>query len=198
MSALPYRRLAGFYFFYFAYLGAFAPFFTLYLDAVGMSSVEIGVLMSLPATHAYRRAAFVGLAGRSRRQRLARLRSWAGLAGTVSWLGVYAGTQFAWLFAVLLAVMFFWSAALPLVEATHAHASGRRDRALRPHSRVGFGRIYCRGDRRGLRARRLAAAGGAGDCAGAMMLCMLALCWAVPDAKTPPHASDASADLGHH
>ena len=24
MSALPYRRLAGFYFFYFAYLGAFA------------------------------------------------------------------------------------------------------------------------------------------------------------------------------
>ena len=48
MQGLPYRRLAGFYFFYFAYLGAFAPFFSLYLDAAGMSAVEIGVLMSAP------------------------------------------------------------------------------------------------------------------------------------------------------
>ena len=45
---LPYRRLAGFYFFYFAYLGAFAPFFSLYLDGVGLSAVEIGVVMALP------------------------------------------------------------------------------------------------------------------------------------------------------
>ena len=29
MSPIPHRRLAGFYFFYFAYLGAFAPFFSL-------------------------------------------------------------------------------------------------------------------------------------------------------------------------
>ena len=48
MQSLPYRRLAGFYFFYFAYLGAFAPFFTLYLDSVGMSAVQIGMLMSMP------------------------------------------------------------------------------------------------------------------------------------------------------
>ena len=48
MSALPYRRLAGFYFFYFAYLGSFAPFFSLYLADVGMTAVEIGVLMSIP------------------------------------------------------------------------------------------------------------------------------------------------------
>jgi len=35
-------------FFYFAYLGAFAPFFALYLTSVGMSAVEIGMLMALP------------------------------------------------------------------------------------------------------------------------------------------------------
>jgi PPP family 3-phenylpropionic acid transporter len=28
MQALPYWRLAGVYFFYFAYLGAFAPYFS--------------------------------------------------------------------------------------------------------------------------------------------------------------------------
>ena len=41
-------NLSAFYFFYFAYLGAFAPFFALYLTSVGMSAVEIGVLMALP------------------------------------------------------------------------------------------------------------------------------------------------------
>ena len=46
---MPYRQLAGFYFFYFAYVGAFAPFFSLYLDDVGLSPLEIGVVMALPA-----------------------------------------------------------------------------------------------------------------------------------------------------
>ena len=41
-------NLSAFYFFYFAYLGAFAPFFALYLTSVGMNAVEIGVLMALP------------------------------------------------------------------------------------------------------------------------------------------------------
>ena len=47
MASVPVRQLAGFYFFYFAYLGAFAPFFSLYLDAAGLSPVEIGVCASL-------------------------------------------------------------------------------------------------------------------------------------------------------
>jgi len=49
MARLPRRRLAGFYFFYFAYLGAFAPFFRIYLKEVGLSPVEIGIVMALPA-----------------------------------------------------------------------------------------------------------------------------------------------------
>ena len=112
MPALPYRRLAGFYFFYFAYLGAFAPFFTLYLDSVGMPAVEIGVLMSMPqltrivAPHLWGWLADRGASG----MRIAR---WTGVAGTLAWLGVFASANFLWLFAVLLAVMFFWSAALP-------------------------------------------------------------------------------------
>ena len=48
MHALPYWRLAGVYFFYFAYLGAFAPYFSLYLSSLGIAATGIGVIMSLP------------------------------------------------------------------------------------------------------------------------------------------------------
>ena len=41
-------RLGGFYFFYFAYLGTFAPFFSLYLEGVGLTPFDIGVVMALP------------------------------------------------------------------------------------------------------------------------------------------------------
>ena len=188
MPALPYRRLAGFYFFYFAYLGAFAPFFTLYLDAVGMSAVEIGVLMSLPqltrivAPHLWGWLADRGASG----LRIARL---AGVAGTVAWLGVYASTNFVWLFGVLLAVMFFWSAALPLIEATtltHLGDETARYGRIRVWGSIGFivaviGVGYLLD---GWPARAVL------SIVLALMLCMLACCWLTPEAKTPPHASD--------
>jgi len=89
---LPYRRLAGFYFFYFAYLGTFAPFFSLYLDGVGMSAVEIGVLMSLPGLSRIVAPQLWGwLADRgASRLRVARL---AGVAGTIAWFGVFVRPQ---------------------------------------------------------------------------------------------------------
>jgi PPP family 3-phenylpropionic acid transporter len=117
VSALPYRRLAGFYFFYFAYIGAFAPFFSLYLQSVGQGAVAIGTLMSLPqvtrivAPHLWGWLADRNAAG----LRIVRV---TGMAGIVSFLGVYAGSGFALLFAVLFAMTFFWSSALPLMEAT--------------------------------------------------------------------------------
>jgi PPP family 3-phenylpropionic acid transporter len=185
---LPYRRLAGFYFFYFAYLGAFAPFFSLYLDAAGLSAVEIGVLMSAPqltrivAPHLWGWLADRG----SSRLRVARL---AGVAGTVAWLGIFAGTHFAWLFGVLLAMTFFWSAALPLMEATtlsHLGEETARYGRIRVWGSVGF----------------IVAVVGLGHALDvlstravpwtvlALMGAMLAFCWAVPDSKAAPHASD--------
>lgn len=116
MSALPYRRLAGFYFFYFAYIGAFAPFFSLYLEAAGHDAVAIGILMSLPSvTRIVAPHLWSWLADRtSRGLHVVRL---TGLAGLACFLGVFAGSGFALLFAVLFAMTFFWSAALPIVEA---------------------------------------------------------------------------------
>ena len=46
-DAPPYWRLSGVYFCYFAFLSAFGPYFTLYLDAVGFTAAEIGVAMSV-------------------------------------------------------------------------------------------------------------------------------------------------------
>ena len=44
---VPYWRLSAYYFFYFAFIGAFSPFFTLYLQSLKFSAWDIGVLMSL-------------------------------------------------------------------------------------------------------------------------------------------------------
>ena len=140
MAALPQRQLAGFYFFYFAWLGAFAPFFSVYLDAVGLSPVEIGVVMALPpvtriiAPHLWGWLADVS----GRHLRLVRA---AVLAGAACWLGLFASTAFLWICAVVLATGFFLSAALPLVEATtltHLGEHTGRYGAIRLWGSIGY------------------------------------------------------------
>lgn len=188
MPALPYRRLAGFYFFYFAYLGAFAPFFSLYLSSLGISAVEIGVLMSLPQLSRILAPHVWGwLADRSAsRLRVAKL---AGVAGTISFLGAFAGEGFALLFTVLLAMTFFWSAALPLVEATtlsHLGDDTARYGRIRVWGSIGF-------------IAAVVAVGYLLDWLPvkvllwvivALMAGMLAFCWHIPEAAVAPHASD--------
>jgi MFS family permease len=46
MHPLPYWRLSGYYFFYFAFIGAFSPYFGLYLHSLNFSAWDIGLLMS--------------------------------------------------------------------------------------------------------------------------------------------------------
>ncbi len=112
-----YFKLSLFYLFYFAYLGAFAPFFALYLKSAGMSAVEIGVLMASPqmtrivAPHLWGWLADHG----GNRLRIVRA---SGIAGTLVFALAFWSESFVALFAVLLGMTFFWSAALPLIEAT--------------------------------------------------------------------------------
>jgi PPP family 3-phenylpropionic acid transporter len=117
MARLPRRRLAGFYFFYFAYLGAFAPFFSIYLKAVGLSPVEIGAVMAAPAVARMTAPHLWGwLADAS--GGLVRVVRATTLAGLIAWLGMFEGTAFAWICAVAFALSFFLSAAVPLVDST--------------------------------------------------------------------------------
>lgn len=117
MRDLPYWRLAGVYFFYFAYIGAFAPYFSLYLDAVGVTAAGIGVIMALPQlVRIFAPHLWGWLADRSRRRlRVARIGT---VIGTAVYCGLFAARGFESLFAIVLLMSFFLSAALPLVEVT--------------------------------------------------------------------------------
>jgi PPP family 3-phenylpropionic acid transporter len=188
MPAIPYWRLAGFYFFYFAYLGAFAPYFSLYLAAAGLDAVQIGVLMSLPQVARIVAPNLWGWLSDRTGERLAIAR-WTGVVGTVAFAGVFAGRGFEWLFAVLLTMSFFWSAALPLVDVTtlnHLRDAIARYGRIRLWGSIGFiGGVVIVGavlDRVAIAALL--------PIVFVTMLGMLVFTWVVPDAEVRPAAHD--------
>jgi MFS transporter, PPP family, 3-phenylpropionic acid transporter len=112
-----YWRLSGFYFFYFAFIGAFAPYWSLYLKFLGFTALQIGILMSLlQVVRIFSPTAWGWLADRSGRRIL--VVQCAATLGLAAYCGVFFGTQFWWLFTVMALMSFFWSGPLPLVEAT--------------------------------------------------------------------------------
>jgi len=140
MHSLPYWRLSGYYFFHFAYIGAFLPYFSLYLLSIGFSAWDIGLLMSLMnvmrlfspgiwgwlADHSGRRVAIIRLAG---------LMSLAGFTAFF-WLRGFGGMML-----VMGALTFFWSAALPLVETltfSHLREAGGQYGRIRLWGSIGF------------------------------------------------------------
>lgn len=139
-ARLPHLRLGGIYFAYFVFVGAFAPYFSLYLQSIGQAAWQIGLLLSLMqlmrivAPHLW-----ASLADRHGwRARLLR----ATLAAAIAcYSGVFATADFAGLFVVLAAFAFCSSATMPLVEAITLGAL--RDRierygAIRLWGSVGF------------------------------------------------------------
>ena len=116
MPTLPYWRLSGFYFFYFAFVGAMSPFWGLYLKALTFNALQIGILMSLlQVMRIFAPNIWGHIADRSgKRTRIVQI---AAIGSVVAFVGVFFGTSFWWLFAVMTALGFFWSASLPLVEA---------------------------------------------------------------------------------
>jgi PPP family 3-phenylpropionic acid transporter len=115
MRLLPYWRLSGYYFFYFAFIGAFSPYFGLYLESLSFSAWDIGLLMSqMQLMRLFGPNLWGWLADRfGRRLAIIRLAGFISLAGFSAflWLDRLPGMLLA--MAVL---AFFWSAALPLVE----------------------------------------------------------------------------------
>ena len=185
MPALPYRRLAGFYFFYFAYLGAFSPFFSLYLQGTGLTPFDIGVVMALPqVTRILAPHVWSWLADRTSSP--VHVVRYTGLVGTVLFLAIFGGSSFVLVFATIFAMTFFWSAALPLMEATtltHLGEETSRYGRVRVWGSIGF----------------VAAVIGIGHLLDyvsleavpvlilALMLGMLACVWLVPEAPVARH-----------
>lgn len=112
---LPRARLSGFYFCYFAILGAFLPYWPLYLQNIGYDPAQIGWLMAiLPATKIVSPSVW-GWFDRS--GRTLPLIRWAGFLALACFGGVFASPgELAALVAVLLTFSFCWNATLPLFE----------------------------------------------------------------------------------
>jgi PPP family 3-phenylpropionic acid transporter len=122
---MPYWRLSGFYFFYFATLGVLVPYFGLYLKSVGFSPAEIGQLMAIVMLSRIVAPLVWGWVADHRESRMAVVRV-ASFLTLVAFIGVFYGTGFAWLAAVLLLFSFFWHASLPLLEVfTMSHLGSR-------------------------------------------------------------------------
>ncbi len=125
MHNLPYWRLSGFYFLYFAFVGVFAPYWSLYLKSLAFSAFQIGVLMSLLQVMRIFAPNLWGWLADHTGRGVHLVQAAAGLS-LVTYLGVFAGESFTWLFAVMATMSFFWSASLPLMESITLRHLGER------------------------------------------------------------------------
>ncbi len=115
-SGVPYWRLSGFYFFYFASLGVLVPYWSLYLKSLGFNSLAIGALVAiLPATKLVAPYLWGWVADHTRRSMLI-IRIGSVLA-LLSFTLVFISHQLWWLVSVMLLFSFFWNATLPQFEA---------------------------------------------------------------------------------
>ena len=138
---IPYWRLSAFYWFYFAALGAWVPFWSVYLQFQGFSVVEIGQLMALFMVARILAPALLGWLADATGQCMALVRL-ASLLTVLFFLGVFVVEgHFMGMAAITLAFSFCWNAALPQLEAaTFIHLGEFRYRYshIRLWGSVGF------------------------------------------------------------
>ncbi len=133
------RDLAAFYFFYFALLGVFVPYASLWLQAQGMGAVRIGIIMGVFIGTKLVAPALWGHLSDVTGQRV----RWARLAALLSGLALTGWLWAAGFWAVLATTAvfsFFYHAMLPQVEAitlARLHDKGRYGR-IRLWGSVGF------------------------------------------------------------
>ncbi|MBN0975616.1 MFS transporter [Pseudomonas hygromyciniae] len=140
MTALPYWRLSSFYLFYFALLGATAPFLALYFHHLGFSSARIGELVAIPMLMRCVAPNIWGWLGDYTGRRLAIVRFGA-VCTLLSFSLIFVSQSYAWLALVMALHAFFWHAVLPQFEViTLAHLRGQTSRysQVRLWGSVGF------------------------------------------------------------
>ncbi|WP_373088538.1 MFS transporter [Zhongshania sp.] len=139
-AALPYWRLSGFYFFYFALLGTWVPYWSLYLKSLGFSSEEIGILTSLVMLTKILAPSLWGWLADSFGYRSRIIRVGAFMA-MVAFSGAFLRSDFWWLAGVIISYSFFWNAVLAQFDVlTLSHLAGRYGRysLIRVWGSIGF------------------------------------------------------------
>lgn len=133
-------RIAGFYFFYFAFVGMFSPYWSLYLQSLHFDAIDIAILMSLqPVMRMVAPGLWGWLADHTGKRREVVVA--AASLSALFYLGVFFTESFWGLFVVLLMMSFFWSASMPLVEATTMSWLGKNSAhygRLRSWGSIGF------------------------------------------------------------
>ena len=138
--AIPYWRLSGFYIFYFAVLGAVAPYLGLYFDHLGFPAERIGELVAIPMLMRCLAPNLWGWLGDATGQRLAIVRIGA-VCTLLAFSLIFISKSYAWLAMVMALYAFFWHAVLPQFEViTLAHLRERASRysQIRLWGSVGF------------------------------------------------------------
>jgi PPP family 3-phenylpropionic acid transporter len=140
VTAVPRVRLAGFYLFYFAFLGALVPYWSLYLQSFGFGPELIGVLMGmLHATRILAPSLWGWLADISgQRMRIVRLGS---LCAWLCFGLIFWAEQALYIALVTLGFSFFWNAILPQFEVVtlrHLGEHKHRYSRIRVWGSVGF------------------------------------------------------------
>lgn len=140
-TAIPYARLSAFYFFYFAALGAFAPFWPIFLQSnIGFSAVQIGQLMSVfMASKIVAPLILGGLVDRyGKRLSVIRMASFLTI---LCFSGILIKQDFWWMALVIFLFGFFWNASLPQFEAltlNHLHGNINKYSSIRLWGSIGF------------------------------------------------------------
>lgn len=140
MTFQPHGRLAVWYFWYFAFIGAFLPYFALYLQSLGFSAGRIAVLMSLGQFMRLLAPLLWSWLADSGGHRV-RIVVVSTAASLASFSVVFLTDDFIGLLLGLAILHFFWSASLPLVEAlTLGHLGGKPENygRIRLWGSVGF------------------------------------------------------------
>ena len=120
-----YAQLSNFYFWYFAFIGAFAPYFALYLQWLGYTPLQIGALLAInPVSRIYGPNLWGWLADHYRaRGAIARA---CAVATTAVFAAVLLHPGFWGMFVLLAVLNLFWSGILPLAEASTMGLLGSR------------------------------------------------------------------------
>lgn len=107
---------ALFFFAYYAYIGVFSPYASLYFSEKGLSAAQIGILMSLMQVMRIFGPNLWGWVADRHQQRVTVLRITA-VAAATAFVGMFFGQTFVQLFIVMVLVNLFTSAQSPLSEA---------------------------------------------------------------------------------
>jgi len=119
-TKVPYWRLSSFYFFYFATLGGFLPYWSLYLKDCGFNPAEIGELTALLVGTKIIAPNLWGWVADHTGKSLRVIRI-ASFFATILFAGFLYQQSYQWFAIVTIGFSFFWNAALPQFEAATIH-----------------------------------------------------------------------------